>query len=115
MGKHLDEIKNDFERGVFLAIYRSRKQRLRRACAATLLFSLHFMRGALIASPIYLVILALAYSPLAEQHPWYLALLLPGTLGWGWVLIRGARSDYRRLIEWRLMEHSLSWWKGADC
>ncbi len=112
MGKHLDEIKNEFERGVFLAVYRSRKQRLRRAGAAALLIAIHFMRGALIASPLYLVILALAYSPLAEQHSWYLALILPGALGWGWVLVNGARSDYRRLIEGRLLEHSLSWWRG---
>jgi hypothetical protein len=113
MGKHLDEIKTEFERGVFLAVYRSRKQRLRRATATTLIFALHFMRGALIASPLYLVILALAYSPLAEQHPWYLAFILPGALGWGWVLVKGARSDYRRLIEGRLLEHSLSWWRGS--
>jgi hypothetical protein len=114
MGKHLDEIKTEFERGVFLAVYRSRNQRLKRAGAATIILSLHFIRGALIASPLYLVILALAYSPLAEQHPWYLALLLPGAIGWGWVLIKGARSDYRRLIKGRLLEHPLSWCRCTD-
>lgn len=104
LSKHLDEIKGELEREVFLAAYRSRRQCLRRARAAAMILGVHLLRGALIGLPIYLAILALLLSPLADRHPWYLAILLPGIAGWLWVLLKGARADYRRLVDRRLLD-----------
>lgn len=94
MQTQLDRIKSEFERGIFLAVYRSREQRLRRALAFGLLFTRHFLRGALIGLPIYLITLALALAPPETGYRWLLLVLLPGVLGWTWVLIRGTWSDY---------------------
>jgi hypothetical protein len=100
----LDRIKSEFEREIFLAVYRSREQRMRRAGALGLLFVRHFLRGALIGFPIYLVTLALALAPAQTGYRWLLLILLPGVLGWTWVLIRGAWSDYRRHAHHCLLE-----------
>ena len=116
MQNHLDRIKNEFEREVFLAAYRSGEQRRRRAQAFGFLLAVHFLRGALIGFPIYLATLALALAPEAAAYRWYLLALLPGVAGWTWVLISGARSDYRRRVH-----HHLLWpgfarelWAGED-
>lgn len=104
MAKHLDEIKNEFERAVFLASYGSRRQRFMRLQAMALLLLGHFLRGALIGLPIYLAALLLLIAPLDEQRYWYFAILLPGVIGWSWVLIRGAWSDYCQRVRHRLLE-----------
>lgn len=56
--KRLSEIKNDFERGVFLAVYNSRKQRHHRLAAGTALALKHALRGVLFSWPLYLLALA---------------------------------------------------------
>jgi hypothetical protein len=45
--KHLSDIRNDFERGVFLSVYNSRPQRLRRHIARVILALKHGLRGTL--------------------------------------------------------------------
>ncbi len=59
--KHLSEIKNEFERGVFLVVYNSRKQRYSRIVASVVLVMKHVLRGLLFSWPLYLLALA-AYS-----------------------------------------------------
>jgi hypothetical protein len=98
----LDRIKNEFEREIFLAVYRSREQRLRRARAFGLLFARHFLRGALIGLPIYLLTVALVLT--GDGYRWLLLMLLPGVVGWIAVLIRGALHDYRQQVRHRLMQ-----------
>lgn len=114
VGKRLDEIKQEFEREVFLVVYRSRAQRLRRLRAAGMILALHLLRGALIGLPIYLVALALMFSPRVEGRAWYLLILLPGLAGWLWVLARGARADYSRAVDQRLLERPFSYRMLSD-
>ena len=56
--KCLADIRNDFERGVFLAIYNSRQQRLHRVLARVILGCKHGLRGLLFSWPLYLLPLA---------------------------------------------------------
>jgi len=112
----LDRIRSELEREIFLAVYRSRQQRLRRVQAFCLLFAQHFLRSALIGFPIYLVTLALALAPAERGYRWLLLVLLPGVLGWTWVLIRGAWSDYRRRVRHHLLQPGFarSIWAGEE-
>lgn len=95
--KNLSEIKNEFERGVFLVVYNSRKQRYSRVIASILLVIKHVLRGLLFSWPLYLLALA-AYS-IPDASVWIvLLLLLPAMyISWG-ILSRGIREDYEHLI-----------------
>ena len=97
-GKRLQDIRGDFERGVFLAVYRSRKQKMYRMMAAVILALRHSLRGLLFSWPLYL--LALAARVLPQAPLWlFLLLLLPAVwLSW-WILSRGIREDYANLID----------------
>lgn len=105
MQTQLDRIKSEFERQVFLAAYRSREQRLRRVRAFGRLFILHFLRGALIGLPIYLLTVVLLLAPATSGYRWMLLFLMPGVFGWSWVMLRGAIRDYRHRIRYRLLQH----------
>jgi hypothetical protein len=96
--KRLADIRNEFERGVFLALYNSRRQRLHRAAARTILGIKHGVRGALFSWPLYLLPLA-AWLLQARFLPLILLLLLPGVYVSGVILRRGVREDYARLVE----------------
>ena len=95
--KNLSEIKNEFEKGVFLVIYNSRKQRFNRAVASCVLAMKHILRGILFSWPLYLLALA-AYS-IPDGSIWIvLLLLLPAMyISWG-ILNRGIREDYEHLV-----------------
>ncbi len=95
--KHLSEIKNDFERGVFLVMYNSRKQRLNRAVASSVLVMKHVLRGLLFSWPLYLLAMA-AYS-IPDGSVWVvLLLLIPAMyISWG-ILSRGIKEDYETLV-----------------
>jgi hypothetical protein len=96
--KRLADIRNDLERGVFLALYQSRTQRIHRAIACTLLGFKHGLRGILFSWPLYLLPLA-AWLLQVTWLPVIAALLLPGLLISGMILRRGVRADYTRLVE----------------
>ena len=53
--KHLSEIKNEFERGVFIAVYCSRKQKVNRMSAVLMLIIKHVLRGVLFSWPLYML------------------------------------------------------------
>jgi len=80
--KRLCDIRNDFERGVFLSLYNSRPQRLRRVIARIILAVKHALRGTLFS----------------------LLLLLPGIYISGVILVRGVREDYNHHVEGYLLQ-----------
>ena len=96
--KRLADIRNDFERGVFLALYNSRQQRLHRVLARVILGCKHGLRGLLFSWPLYLLPLA-AWLLQARYLPLILLLLLPGVYISGTILRRGVHEDYARLVE----------------
>ena len=96
--KRLSDIRGEFERGVFLCIYNSPRQRVHRAAARTLLVIKHGLRGILFSWPLYLLPLA-AWLLHARHLPLILLLLLPGLVISGVILRRGVRADYARLVE----------------
>jgi len=97
-GKRLTDIHGEFERGIFLSVYNSPRQRLRRAVAHLILALKHGLRGILFSWPLYLLPLA-AWLLQARHLPLILLLLLPGVVISGAILRRGVREDYARLVE----------------
>jgi hypothetical protein len=95
--KRLDEIKNDFERGVFLVLYDSPKQKLHRTIAATALVIKHALRGIMFSWPLYLLTLA-AYAIPGSSKVLFVILLIPA-LYVSWIILsRGVKEDYDKLV-----------------
>ena len=96
--KRLSDIRNEFERGIFLSVYNSRAQRVRRHMARAILAIKHGLRGTLFSWPLYLLPLA-AWSFKVNYLPLILLLLLPGVyISWV-ILVRGVREDYTNYVE----------------
>ena len=96
--KRLNEIKNDFERGVFLVLYQSPKQRLHRSLAVAALVIKHALRGILFSWPLYLLTLA-AYAVPGASKLLFIVLLAPA-LYVSWVILsRGVKEDYENLVD----------------
>jgi hypothetical protein len=100
--KRLADIRNDFERGVFQALYDSRVQRMHRLLARGILVIKHTLRGLLFSWPLYLLPLA-AWALQARYLPLILALLLPGLVVSGLILRRGIREDYAALVDGHIL------------
>jgi hypothetical protein len=100
--KYFTGIRNDFERGVFLALYNSRAQRIHRLLARIILVIKHTLRGLLFSWPLYLLPLA-AWALQARYLPLILVLLLPGVLVSGMILRRGIREDYTALVDGHIL------------
>ena len=95
--KRLDEIKNDFERGVFLVLYDSPKQRLHRLVAAIALVIKHALRGILFSWPLYMLTLA-AFAVPGSSKLLFVLLLIPA-LYVSWIILsRGVKEDYDKLV-----------------
>lgn len=96
--RRLEDIKNDFERGIFLVVYNSRKQKGYRLIAAVMLAVKHALRGLLFSWPLYM--LALAASALPSGSWWlFLLLLLPAVYISWMILSKGIKEDYTNLVE----------------
>ncbi len=95
--KHLSDIKNDLERGIFLSVYNSNKQKFKRGVALLVLVIKHVLRGLLFSWPLYLLALA-AYS-IPDASVWVvLLLLIPAMyISWG-ILNKGIREDYEHQV-----------------
>ena len=95
--KRLSEIKNEFERGVFIAVYQSRKQKVNRMSAVLMLIIKHVLRGVLFSWPLYM--LAYAFYVLPDM-PLLLSVLfiIPGIYVSWVILSRGIKEDYEHLI-----------------
>jgi len=100
--KRLPDIHDDFERGVFLALYNSRRQRIHRAIAGSILGLKHGLRGVLFSWPLYLIPLA-AWLFQARYLPLILLLLLPGIWLSATILTLGVREDYQRLVDGQIL------------
>jgi hypothetical protein len=96
--KRLTDIPDEFERGVFLALYNSPRQRLHRALARVILGIKHSLRGILFSWPLYLLPVS-AWLLQARYLPLILLLLLPGIYISAAILVRGVREDYNRLVD----------------
>ena len=96
--KRLSDIRNEFERGVFLSVYNSRIQRLHRSIARVILGIKHGLRGILFSWLLYLLPVA-AWLLQARYLPLILLLLLPGVYISGAILRRGVHEDYARLVD----------------
>jgi len=100
--KRLVDIRNDFERGVFVAVYNSRKQKYNRIVAVSVLTLKHVLRGLLFSWPLYLLALA-AYS-IPDSSVWLVLLLLLPAMIVSWTILnRGIKEDYENLIEGYLL------------
>jgi hypothetical protein len=100
--KRLSDIRNELERGVFLSVYNSPKQRMRRAIAHVILGVKHSLRGILFSWPLYLLPLA-AWSFKPAFLPLILLLLILGVyISWA-ILVRGVREDYANHVEGFIM------------
>ena len=100
--KHLSDIKNEFERGVFFVLYNSPKQRYNRVLAIAVLAIKHVLRGLLFSWPLYLLVLA-AYSLPDTSVYLVLVLLLPAMYVSWKILSRGLKEDYEHLIDGYLL------------
>lgn len=96
--KRLSEIRNDFERGVFLAVYDSRKQRYHRAAAGIVLGLKHALRGIFFSWPLYLLTLA-AYVVPGSFMLIFILLLMPAVYVSWVILSRGVKEDYSKLVD----------------
>ncbi len=100
--KRLSDIKSEFERGVFLVVYNSRKQRYHRMLASVILALKHILRGLLFSWPLYLLALA-AYS-IPQASIWLVLLLLLPAMYVSWtILSRGIKEDYDNLVDGYLL------------
>ena len=96
--KRLSEIRNDFERGVFLVLYRSPTQKLHRSLAIAALIAKHALRGILFSWPLYLLTLA-AYAVPGSSRLLFLLLLAPAVYVSWVILSRGVKEDYENLVD----------------
>ena len=101
--KHRSDIRGNFERGVFMAVYGSRQQRRRRLLAYLLLGLKHGLRGILFSWPLYLLPLA-AWLLQLRYLPLIVLLLLPGMVISARILLRGVREDYTALVDGYILE-----------
>lgn len=101
--RRLDDLNDDFDRAVFLAVYHSAEQRRRRRLAALAIALRHLLRGLWYLWPVVVVLIVVALLPLAWEHAVYLAALLPGLLLWLAIQGNGVRRDYARLVRNRLL------------
>lgn len=95
--KRLCEIKNEFERGVFLVLYDSPKQKLHRIVATVALVIKHALRGILFSWPLYMLTLA-AFAVPGSSKLLFILLLIPGIYVSWVILSRGVKEDYENLV-----------------
>ena len=96
--RRLPDIKNEFERGVFLAVYNSSKQRYHRKVAGVALAMKHALRGLLFSWPLYLLALA-AYAVPGSFMLVFILLLMPAVYVSWVILSRGVKEDYEKLVD----------------
>lgn len=102
-GKRLQDIRGELERGVFLAVCRSREQRRRRALAVTILSLKHGLRGLAFTWPLYAVAIAVMYLP-GVHWLVFLTLILPGVGVSAYIFLKGIREDYGSQVRDVLLE-----------
>ena len=96
--KRLQDIRNEFERGVFTVLYDSPQQKLHRLVAVSALVFKHALRGVLFSWPLYMLTLAAWIVP-GSSKLLFVVLLLPGIYVSWVILSRGVKEDYGNLVE----------------
>ncbi|MFQ5644533.1 MAG: hypothetical protein ACE5FQ_12675 [Thiogranum sp.] len=96
----LADIENDLERAVFMAQYRSRRQRLIRYTGMLLIVAKHGLRGLLYVWP--LVLLVFVDFPGAWDVI-RLILILLASAAWSRFVYGSVRDDYQRFVAGRLL------------
>jgi hypothetical protein len=96
--KRLADIKNEFERGVFLVVYSSPRQKLHRTIATAALVIKHALRGIVFSWPLYMLTLA-AFAIPGSTKLLFILLLAPGVYVSWVILSRGVREDYQNLVD----------------
>jgi len=104
MTRCLSDINTEFERAVFIAVYRSRVQRQRRLVAKLVLIIKHGLRGVIFLWPVYVLVVALMFLPWMQERMLYLLALVPGMLVWFYIYVRGARLDYYQSVHERILD-----------
>tara|TARA_R110002049_G_scaffold2743_5_gene21245 strand:- start:138217 stop:138588 length:372 start_codon:yes stop_codon:yes gene_type:complete len=100
--KKLSEIDSEFEMGVFVVTYRSKKQRLRRKFAALILALKHGLRGFLFSWPLYLLPFSVLAMP--DQYKYlFIIFSLPGLYVSFIILKKGIVEDYLEFVSDRLL------------
>ncbi|GEM_PF-1550813 len=95
------KIENELERAVFMAQYRSPRQRLLRIAGVLLIISKHGLRGLLYVWP--LTLLVFVDFPGAWDLIRLSLLVLAGA-AWSRFIYGSVRDDYQRFISGRLLE-----------
>lgn len=103
VSKSLRENASELEKAVFLAVYRSRRQRLNRAIALITLLVKYIGCGLILVWPVYLLLLLLILSPISVEYIWYIAVFIPGTIFWLRIYLKSAFKEYRRLVKNRIL------------
>ena len=104
MASKLNSVANELERAVFDVVYRSRKQKVLRLCAWTLLQMKYFVAGLFYIWPVYLIILAMMVLPLTSDYVFYLLVFLPALILWLGVQLNAARAEYGRVVKGHILK-----------
>jgi hypothetical protein len=99
VSRSLRENASELEKAVFLAVYRSRRQRLNRAIALIALIVKYIVCGLILVWPIYLLFLLLILSSASAEYIWYTAFFIPGAIFWLRIYLKSAFKEYRRLVK----------------
>jgi hypothetical protein len=99
-GRQLTEIDNDLERAVFLAHYRSARQRLLRVAATLIIVARHGLRGLLYVWPLTLLVFV-DFPGIWDAIR--LVLLVLASAAWSRFVYGSVRDDYQRFIGGRLL------------
>ena len=97
--KALREGASELEKAVFLAVYHSRQQRIKRIIAMVSLVIKYISCGLILVWPVYLLFIVLILSPVTSEYVWYTLAFIPGLFFWLRIYIRSAVKEYRRLVK----------------
>lgn len=103
VSKPLREDASALEKAVFLAVYRSRRQRFNRVVAMAALIIKYISCGLILIWPIYLLLLLLLLSPVSSEYIWYTVFFIPGAVFWLRIYLRSAFKEYRSLVKGHIL------------
>lgn len=97
--RQLREDASELEKAVFLAVYRSRQQRIKRVVAMFVLIIKYISCGLILIWPVYLLLLLMILSPAASEYLWYSVFFIPGAIFWLKIYLKSAFKEYKRLVK----------------
>jgi len=103
VSRSLRDNASELERAVFLAVYNSRQQRLKRVVALFALIIKYIGCGLILIWPVYLLFLLLILSPVSAEYIWYTLAFIPALIFWHSIYLKSVRKEYRRLVKNHLL------------